>query len=119
MSPRRANLLQRRAPSPFCSPTTILGPGYCRGLAAQRKEKLGNDVPDSTIWERCPDPLTLAVVPTDKDRNGRFERFVVTASPYAAGSYAEGEYVVTLPVTRALIRSLKPEYRASFEVQPQ
>jgi hypothetical protein len=101
------------------SPTTILRPGYCRDLAAQRKEKLGNDVPDSTIWERCPDPLTLAVVPTDKDRNGRFERLVVTASPYAVGSYAEGEYVVTLPVTRALIQSLKREYRTSFEVQPQ
>ena len=101
------------------SPTPILQPSYCKDLAAERKEKLGNDVPDSTIWERCPDPLTLAVVPTDMNGNGRFERLVVTASPYAVGSYAEGEYVVTLPVTRALIQALKPEYRASFEVQPQ
>lgn len=101
------------------SPTPILRPGYCKGLAAERKKKIGTEKPDSSIWELCPDPLTMAVVPADKDRDGRFDRLVITASPYAVGSYAEGEYVVTLPVGRALLAALKPEFRSSFEAQPQ
>jgi len=41
------------------------------------------------------------------------------ADPYVAGPYAEGNYTVDLAVTSAVIAALKPEYRASFELQPQ
>jgi len=101
------------------SPSPLLRPAYCKALAAERKEKLGNEKPDSDLWESCPDPLNMAIVPTDKDHDGRFDRLVITASPYAVGSYAEGEYVVTLAVRPPLIAALKPEYRSSFEAQPQ
>ena len=100
------------------SPRTILQPDYCRQLAAQRKQKNGTDsVPN--IWEKCPDPLKQSVIPEDKDRDGRFETINVTANPYDVGSYAEGYYVVMLPVTPALMSALKPLYRQSFEAQRQ
>src|SRR3569623_285114 len=38
------------------SPRGILQPGYCKQLAAQRKQKNGTDSVPS-IWEKCPDPL--------------------------------------------------------------
>jgi hypothetical protein len=91
---------------------------YCQGLAAERRKKTGSSKPGS-LWEACPDPLEQAVVARDANRNGRFDHFAIIASPYAVGSYAEGAYVVTLPVPAAIIDALKPEYRASFESQRQ
>lgn len=100
------------------SPAPILRPDYCKQLAAQRRKKNGTDkVLD--IWEQCPDPLKFSVIPEDKDRDGRYETINVTANPYDVGSYAEGYYIVMLPVTPALLNLLKPQYRASFEVQRQ
>ena len=100
------------------SPKAILQPGYCTLLAAQRREKNGTDSVQS-IWEQCPNPLKQSVIPEDKDRNGRFDTINVTANPYNVGSYAEGYYIVMLPVTPALLKALKPQYRASFEAQRQ
>jgi hypothetical protein len=99
------------------SPKPILQPGYCRQLAAQRKSKTGTD--KVFIWEECPDPLKFSVIPEDKDRDGRYETINVTANPHDVGSYAEGYYIVLLPVTPALLNALKPQYRSSFEVQRQ
>lgn len=101
------------------SPATILRPAYCKGLAAQRLRKMGSAKPSGAYWEACPDPMKLTIIPEDKNGNGRFETINVTASPYAVGSYAEGYYIVMLPVTHALIAGVKPEYRASFEAQRQ
>lgn len=99
-------------------PTQLLKPQYCAGLATERKRKLG-DNGDSATFPACPDPLTLAIVPTDQDHDGRFERLEVIASPYDVGSYAEGYYNITLPVTAPLMSLIKPAYRASFEIQRQ
>lgn len=101
------------------SPLAILRAPYCRGLAAERQRKMGDAKPSGAYWEACPDPLKMSVIPEDKDRDGRFDTINVTADPYTAGSYAEGYYIVMLPVTPALIAALKPEYHASFEVQRQ
>lgn len=100
------------------SPQTILQPGYCKRLAAQRKQKNGTDTVAS-IWEQCPDPLKQSIIPEDKDRDGRFDTINVTANPYDVGSYAEGYYIVMLPVTPELLLALKPQFRASFEAQRQ
>lgn len=100
------------------SPKSILQPGYCKQLAAQRRQKTGTENVFS-IWEQCPDPLKQSVIPEDKDHDGRFDSINVTANPYEVGSYAEGYYIVMLPVTPALINALKPQYRSSFEVQRQ
>lgn len=101
------------------SPSAILRTPYCKGLAAERQRKMGDSKPSGAYWDACPDPLKLTVIPEDKNRDGRFDTINVTADPYAVGSYAEGYYVVMLPVTSALITALKPEFRASFEPQRQ
>lgn len=101
------------------SPSPILRTAYCRGLAAERQRKMGKSTPSGAYWDACPDPLKLTVIPEDKNRNGRFDTINVTADPYAVGSYAEGYYVVMLPVKPALVAALKPEFRSSFEAQRQ
>ena len=100
------------------SPKSLLQPGYCKQLAKQRMKKNATDKV-LNIWEQCPDPLKQSVIPEDKDRDGRFETINVTANPYDVGSYAEGYYVVMLPVTPALMSALKSLYRQSFEAQRQ
>jgi hypothetical protein len=72
------------------------------------------------MFDDCPKLEDIAIVPTDKDGNGKFERLILTASPYVAGPYAEGSYEIDLAVTVDLIAALKSDYRASFEAgQPQ
>lgn len=93
-------------------------PDYCQRLNAERAErregeKLGGD------FDQCPKYSDLAIVPSDKNHNGRFDRIRFIASPYVAGPYVEGDYEITLPVTAKLIAALKPEYRLSFEAQRQ
>jgi hypothetical protein len=44
----------------------------------------------------------------------RFNRIGLIAAPYVAGSYAEGPYEITLPVTPAVLAAVKPEYKAAF-----
>jgi hypothetical protein len=100
------------------SPRSILQVRYCKQLAALRKRKTGTDEVFS-IWKKCPDPLEQSVIPEDKDHNGRFDTINVTANPYNVGSYAEGYYIVMVPVTPALLDALKPQYRSSFETQRQ
>lgn len=100
------------------SPQSVLQPGYCKRLAKQRAKKNGtNQVWKG--WDECPNPLKMSVIPEDKDRDGRFDTINVTANPYDVGSYAEGYYIVMLPVTPAVMQLLKPQYRSSFEVQRQ
>lgn len=97
----------------------LLRTAYCKGLAAERVRKLGRATPYGDYWLTCPDPLAQSVVPRDSDHDGRFDELSIIASPYAAGSYAEGYYVVNLPVSARLIAALKPQYRSSFEAQRQ
>ncbi len=64
----------------------------------------------------CPSikELTLLLGST----NGRaIDRIGLIADPYVAGSYAEGTYEVTLPVTPAILKTVKPAYRSAFAVQ--
>lgn len=91
---------------------------YCKALDEERLkrrngEKLGGD------FNQCPKLTDLAITPTDKDKDGRFDTVMFVASPYVAGPYAEGEYEIGLPVTRQLMAAIKPAYRTSFEPQRQ
>jgi len=98
----------------------LLTRGWCDALNKAREKKRGQPIGGGGgMFDDCPRLDKIAIVPTDKDKNGRFERLILTASPYVAGSFAEGSYKIDLVVTPALFAALKPEYRASFEVQPQ
>ena len=61
-------------------------------------------------------PDDIAIIPTDKNGNGRFELLTLVASPYVAGPWVEGDYEIELTVTPDLLAGLKSDYRASFEV---
>jgi hypothetical protein len=100
------------------SPAALMTQPWCKALDAQRAEKrqgqkLGGE------FDQCPKLGEIVIVPTDADANGAFESLRLIANPYTAGPYAEGSYTVDLPVTPAIIAALKPEYRASFELQRQ
>jgi hypothetical protein len=100
------------------APAAVMTQRWCTALDAQRADnrqgqKLGGEFDD------CPTLSDIVIVPTDADGDGTFESLRLIANPYTAGPYAEGYYKVELPVTPALVAALKPDYRASFEPQPQ
>lgn len=98
----------------------LLTQRWCDALNKAREEKRGEPVGGEGMFDDCPKLSDIAIVPTDKDKNGRFERLILTASPYVAGPYVEGSYEVDLAVTPELIAALKADYRDSFEAgQPQ
>lgn len=90
----------------------LLGKTWCEKLKAARVKRLGGDIADDDIFP-CPtvDKLTLLLGSTD-DR--AIDRIGLIAGQYVAGSYAEGMYEITLPVTPALLRIVRPEWRAVF-----
>jgi hypothetical protein len=95
----------------------ILRPSYCRKLAKEHVKRTGDPI-EKEFW-RCTNLSDVAIIPTDGDKNGRFDKIDFVAAPYVAGSFAEGEYDIPLPVTPRLIAALKPQYRDSFEPQRQ
>lgn len=95
---------------------TALGQAWCTSLKAERAERLGEEasamIEDDGIFP-CPPVADLVVLPASSDGQ-RFDRIELIAAPYVAGSYAEGAYEVTLPVTPAVLAAVKPRYRAAF-----
>ena len=97
----------------------LLTQRWCDALRKAREEKRGEPAGGDGMFDECPKLDEIAIVPTDNDGNGRFERLILTASPYVAGPYVEGSYEIDVPVTADLISALKSEYQGSFEPQPQ
>lgn len=92
---------------------------FCKALDAERLRRRNGERPDLAEFNRCPKYADLAIAPVDKEPGRRFDALALVASPYTAGPYAEGDYAITLPITRRLIAAMKPAYRASFEPQRQ
>lgn len=90
----------------------MLGPRFCKLLKAERAKRLGEDVGDDSIFP-CPPVKELTVLLGSKSKT-HFDRIGLIADAYVAGSYAEGQYEFTIPVTDALLKAVKPEYRAAF-----
>lgn len=99
--------------------TRLLTQRWCDALNKAREEKRGEPVGGDGMFDDCPKLSDIAIIPTDKDRNGRFERLMLIASPYVAGPYVEGSYEIDLAATPDLVAVLKADYRPSFEVQTQ
>jgi hypothetical protein len=82
---------------------------YCTRLKAEKKDRMGDDV-DASF--QCPalagQRLTLLA------RAGHVRALEVLLDPYTAGSWAEGPYVIEVPIRPAVAAAVKPEYRASF-----
>jgi hypothetical protein len=92
-----------------------LGQAYCAALNAERSKRREEKVNPASgdQFDKCLAPSEVTVLLGSGDK-AHFTRIGLIADPYMAGSYAEGSYEVTLPVTPALIRAVKPEYRGAF-----
>lgn len=83
---------------------------YCARLDAMRRERTGAapTMPCPTLAER---KSALA----DRDRDGRFDTLRVLIPPYVASSYADGSFIVDVPLTRADLAGLAAADRPVFE----
>lgn len=123
-----ASLLWDRGAGRLIGPADLFGSGqiladvlrdrFCKALDRERQDRRGDEPLDGHFAE-CPPLSEVRIAPVDVDRDGRFERVRFFAAPYVAGPYAEGAYEVDVAIPRELIEThLKPEYRASFEADP-
>jgi hypothetical protein len=97
----------------------LLTQPWCDALNQAREKKRGEPVGGEGMFNDCPKLSEIAIIPTDKDGNGKFEQLALIASPYVAGPYVEGSYEIVLPVTADLIAAIRSDYRQNFEAQPQ
>lgn len=100
----------------------ILRRPYCVALDKERKKRRGGDGQVGGMFpefDSCPKFSELAIAPGDSHRDGKFDQIHLIAGPYTAGPYSEGSYDIAVPVTRQLIATIEPGYRASFEPQRQ
>jgi hypothetical protein len=99
----------------FRSPAALqaaLGKRWCAALKAERTKRLGAEYAEDAIFP-CPPIADLTVLLGSSDKRA-FNRIGLIAAPYVAGSYAEGEYEITLKVTPEVLAAVKPEYKAAF-----
>jgi hypothetical protein len=82
---------------------------YCGQLQADQRERRGEDFAEAEF--RCP---PIADAPVALIGEGRISGFEVLLHPYAAGSWAEGPYEVEVRFTPAMLRLVRPEFRAAF-----
>lgn len=113
----------RQAVELFTSPRALndaVRKDFCAELDRQRLKKRGPEAMDGALAEfnACIAPLDQTVIlgATGKAAGGHagFDRIGFLIAPYNAGPYVEGAYEVTLPITPALLRAVRPEYRAAF-----
>ena len=88
---------------------------FCAALDQQRAGKRGAPVnrKSGNPFDACIDPAAQTVILGSADK-AHFTRIGVLVDPYEAGPYAEGNYEVTVPVTAAVLRAVKPQYRSAF-----
>ncbi len=102
----------------FTSPDAIqqvLGAAFCDALDVQREKRRGAPVVrgNGDSFNDCPKVAEATLILGSTDGRA-IDRVGLLVGPYVAGSYAEGSYDLTLPVTRALIGAVKPQYRDAF-----
>ncbi len=115
---KKASRFLKSSSDVFSKPAVALASlrsDYCKGLDNERRSKLGADwkADADSIFTGCPSFKELSVV-FDGTTPSAINQITIIADPYIAGSYAEGDYQVSLPITAALIAAVKPKYRASF-----
>lgn len=99
----------------FASPEALqaaLHPAWCKALLAERGKRLGAENASDGSFP-CPPIADLTVLLGSSNKQA-FDRIGLIAAPYVAGSYAEGPYEVTLPVTKPVLAAVKPQYKAAF-----
>ncbi|MDQ3074831.1 MAG: hypothetical protein M3Q88_04365 [Pseudomonadota bacterium] len=92
----------------------------CGMLDLERARRHRARVTPGAAFTDCPASSALTLVPSDTNRNRRFDHIRLTAPHSVAGAYAEGDHSIALPITATMLAAIKPAFRPSFEVgQPQ
>lgn len=88
---------------------------FCEILDEQRAEKRGEPVPADRpdMFDECIDIAKQMIVPVSTG-GSTLDTIRVIVGPYEAGPYAEGSYVIDLPMTTDLLPAVKAGYRAAF-----
>ena len=91
----------------------------CKILDAERAKRRGAAV-GGGAFAACPSLDAMALVPSDGNRNRRFDHLRLIAPNGVAGPSGEGSYDINVAITPNMLAAIKPAYRAGFEVaQPQ
>ena len=93
----------------------LLTQRWCDALNKAREEKRGEPVGGGGMFDDCPPLDDIAIIPMDSNKDGRFDRLMLVASPYVAGPWVEGSYEIELAVTPDLVAGLRGEYQPSFK----
>ncbi|MEY4239762.1 MAG: hypothetical protein RL339_2363 [Pseudomonadota bacterium] len=88
---------------------------FCKALNRERGARRGAPVDPASedMFDQCIDPTASTVILGSSNKQ-QFNRIGVLIAPYEAGPYAEGDYEITLPVTKAVLAAVKPQYRSVF-----
>lgn len=87
---------------------------FCRLLDQERVKRRGQPIGDPNDgFNDCIEPLEQTLI-LGSSNGKNFDRLGILIGPYAAGSYAEGDYDITLPVNNAVLDTVKPAYRTAF-----
>lgn len=94
---------------------------FCAALDKEREERRGEPVkrgdPNEVDgFNSCVDMEKQLVLPVSKDGK-TLDTVRVVIGPYEAGPYAEGTYVIDLPIDRVMLTAVKAEYRGAFGVK--
>lgn len=91
---------------------------FCDQLDKARARKRGGPVKrNGDPFYDCIAPVANSTVILGSAGKQGFDRVGFLIPAYNAGPYAEGTYEVTLPVTPALLDTVKPEYVRAFQVR--
>lgn len=88
---------------------------FCKALNRERSARRGAPVDPASddMFDQCIDPVASTVILGSSNKQ-QFDRIGVLIAPYEAGPYAEGAYEITLPVTKAVLAAVNPQYRSIF-----
>lgn len=108
---------RRKAEDLFTSKAALsaaIRENFCALLDKERAQRRGEPVVRSAEWPNdCIDPAGSTVILGSADKQ-HFTRIGILVGPYEAGSYAEGDYEITLPVDAKVLAAVRPEYRTAF-----
>lgn len=95
--------------------TAAIQAPFCAALNRERAKRRGEPVQPGSgdPFAECIDPAESTIILGSSNKRA-FDRIGILVDPYEAGPYVEGDYEVTLPVSAALLRAVRPEYRQSF-----
>jgi len=81
----------------------------------QAKAAKGIQTPDEpgSPFARCP-PVSAQTVWVGSSDGRYLDRMTIAIAPYEIGPFAEGSYMINMPVTSALVRVVKPEFARDF-----